>query len=56
MTSRQQQPVVKFRVPHHGFVTELREAALTVGETPSQFIRRAVAARIKQIEDRNENK
>lgn len=50
MTSRQRQPVIRFRVPHQGFVSELREAARTLGESPSQFIRRAIADRISLAE------
>jgi len=51
MTSQQQQPVIRFRVPHSGFVAELREAAFARRETPSQFIRRAVADRIASTEN-----
>lgn len=51
MTSRHRQPVIRFRVPHQGFVDELREAARALGESPSQFIRRAIADRISQVQD-----
>lgn len=50
MTARTRQPVIRFRVPHSGFLDEVKRAAASVGETPSQFIRRAIAERIYRLE------
>ena len=44
--SQEQQPVVRFRVPSQSFHDELKQAALDRGETPSIFIRRAIADRL----------
>ena len=46
MAARDRQPVIRFRVPHAGCVDEIRRAARDAGETPSQFIRKAIAERI----------
>ena len=50
MTVDRRQPIIRFRVPHPGFVEELRVAARSLGESPSQFIRRAIADRISLAE------
>jgi len=49
--SQEQQPVIRFRVPDQSFHDELKQAALDRGETPSIFIRRAIADRLYPPQD-----